>query len=123
MNDIVVKDTPLTSLVKAQKLKEINPRGWANLRIPLSLNEITSYFVTQMPKQHELEDAKAYTQIVMTYDSPKWDPGDIEFEQSEERLCQQLGYADDHRVGKGYRHVSMVWYQTVYLDQVMIREL
>jgi hypothetical protein len=101
MNDIVVNDTPLTALVQTHNLEKVSLAahsiicGSANLQIPLSLRGTFSCFVTRVPTLQELDDERNCPRIIMTYDSPEWDPGDNQLEQTEEDLRQQLGFCKE----------------------------
>jgi hypothetical protein len=82
MNDIFVNDTPLTAMIHTQNYEEISATahlilcGSANLQIPLALKGTTSYFVTRIPSQSELDNERDCPWIVMTHNSHEWDPGD-----------------------------------------------
>jgi hypothetical protein len=48
----------------------------------------------------ELDDETNCPRVVMTYDSPKWDPGDTQLEETEDKLREQLGLCKDGYVSK-----------------------
>jgi hypothetical protein len=86
MNDIIVNYTPLTAMVQTHNLEQVSPSAhliiceWAYLQIPLQLRGTFSYFVTRVPTLQELDDERNCPRVIMTYDSPKWDPGDTQLE-------------------------------------------
>jgi hypothetical protein len=73
--------------------------GSADLQIPLKLKGTTSYFVTRLPTQQEMDDERNCPRTVMTYESPDWDPGDTQLEDTEDKLRQKLGLSNDYRSG------------------------
>jgi hypothetical protein len=68
-----------------------------NLTIPLRLNGIMSYFETCRPSKYELDYPDLYPQIIMTYNSPTWDPYDSEFARVEAACRSQLEALPDPR--------------------------
>jgi hypothetical protein len=97
MNEIVVNDVPITTLVQTKDMNDIDPKSHSifmpllDLQIPLRLKGTTSYFVTRNPTQEELDQSHLHPVVVMTYESPLWDPNDPQLDNDEEHLRNQLG--------------------------------
>ncbi len=71
------------------------------MRIPLSLDGVTSYFPVRNPIQEEYETCPQYE---ATYESPDWDPHDSTFAKQEElmmELHRLLQENDAHRLRGG----------------------
>jgi hypothetical protein len=122
MNDIIVNDTPLTAMVQTHNLERVSPSAHsiicesANLQIPLQLRGTFSYFVTRVPTLQELDDERNCPRVIMTYDSPEWDPGDAQLEETEDNLREQLGFCKDGYVSTNdSRQVAASVYSTPVL--------
>jgi hypothetical protein len=64
--------------------------GDANdLKIPLSLHGVTSYF--NKPTRQEFEQSDLDLRIEMTYKSPEWDPSDDRFGKAEQAMANDNG--------------------------------
>jgi hypothetical protein len=96
MNDIVVNDTPLRLLITKKDLNEIDENEHSIitndplLKITLRLRGTVSYFNTRKPTKRELEDVSNYPRIIMTYESPEWNPHDESLSVEEEKLREQI---------------------------------
>ena len=101
MNDIIVNDSPLTTLLRSNQLKDLPSTAHSiislspPLQIPLRLRGTMSYFETRKPTLFEIEHPDQYPQIEMTYSMPQWDPYDVQFSMTEEKLREQLGLFPD----------------------------
>jgi hypothetical protein len=96
MKDMIINDIPLSTLVQSTNINDIDPKAHSiyipqnELQIPLKLKGATSYFVTRRPTEQELNQPEQCPVIIMTYDSPAWDPTDDHLDKDEENLCNQL---------------------------------
>ena len=88
MNDIRVFDCPkfLIEVPKEHQHSIVIPgHHGEDLRIPLSLHGVTSFFPTRKPTQDEYNAAICADNVIdLTYDSPEWDPHSDTFCQQEE---------------------------------------
>jgi hypothetical protein len=106
LNDIIVNNTLLTALVQTNNLKRVSLAedsticGAANIQLLLSLRGTFSCFVTHVQTLREIDDERNCLRIIMTYDSPEWDPGDNQLEQTEEDLRQPLGFCKEGTIPK-----------------------
>ena len=91
INDIVINDTPLRLLVTTKSLNEIDEDAHSilipdpKLKIQLRLKGTISYFNTRKPTKRELDDVSQFPRIVMTYDTPEWNPHDETLTVEEEK--------------------------------------
>jgi hypothetical protein len=90
VNQIVINEAPLMSFPPTAEIPK-NAHSIIiedhNFIIPLHLNGIMSYFPTRRPTKDELEHPEKFPHVIMTYDSPIWDPYDTEFSRIEQK-CQ-----------------------------------
>jgi hypothetical protein len=82
LNNTIVNDTPLSALIRSTLYLNLHSTDHLiivsdpPLHIPLYLRGIMSYFESCCPTLLEMENLQTYPQIIMTYDSPAWDPYD-----------------------------------------------
>lgn len=80
MNDLVVNDRPLSPLIRSRPMRELKPTDhsiiskYPPLHIPLSLRGTMSRFKCRPATMHEYQNPLQYPQIVMSYETPSWDP-------------------------------------------------
>jgi hypothetical protein len=58
-------------------------RDTEELKIPLLLHSVTSYFATHKPTRQEYEQSNLDLHIELTYESPEWDPSSNCFSMAE----------------------------------------
>ena len=131
MNDIIVNDSPLTTLLRSKQLKDLPSTAHSiislspPLQIPLRLRGTMSYFETRKPTLFEIEHPDQYPQIEMTYSMPQWDPYDVQFSMTEEKLREQLGLFPDTDMRKSDRElsalnsISVVYEETEFLTALI----
>jgi hypothetical protein len=82
-NDLSVNDEPKSmALIPTDEHHCVTiPRNGDvdDLKIPLSLHGVTSYFNTRKPTRQEFEQSDLDLRIEMTYEFPDWDPSDDRF--------------------------------------------
>lgn len=108
MNDLIVNDKPLISLLRSRSMGEIKLTDHSiiskhpPLHIPLSLRGTMSRFKCRPATMHEYENPQDYPQIVMSYATPSWDPYCESFSQMEENLRGKVGYSDTNALISQY---------------------
>lgn len=96
MNEVIVNDIPLCTLVMQHDLTDISADAHSlvvndpYLHVPFRMNGTTSYFITRKPTANEIADDYLYPKIVMTYTAPRWDPHDPTFSHNEDKLRDEL---------------------------------
>jgi hypothetical protein len=76
MNDVIVNDNPLSTLIWSNRYPELRSTNHSivtlntTLHIPHNLHGVMSYFETRKPTIAEIEDSTTYPHIIMTYDMP-----------------------------------------------------
>ena len=107
-NQITVNEVPLLHLPFQDRTHSshsiISEPPHQPLHIPLSLNGTTSYFITRMPTQAEIESDLDCIHVHMTSDQP-WNPDDPTVGDTEDKLRQALDLMPRER---GDRAVSLL---------------
>jgi hypothetical protein len=101
LNDVVVNDTPLSAIIRSTLYPNLHASDHLiiisdpPLHIPLYLRGVMRYFESRRPTLLEMENPQTYPQIVMTYDSPEWDPYDYSLARVEQSVCTNLALSLD----------------------------
>ena len=110
-NDIRINDEP-KSLVPnptddhhAMVVPVINKEIKTNteLRIPLFLIGVTSYFTTRKPTQSEYDTTPDEMCLDLTFETPEWDPRDGSLQQQEEAFVNSAGNLRDAPLQRNVR--------------------
>lgn len=100
-NDIIINDVPISMLTKYIKIENISAKEHSiichspPLQIPLFMRGVMSCFKSRACTLYEYEHPEEFPQVVMTYDSPVWDPYDEMFNKAETNLRSVVGYLDE----------------------------
>jgi hypothetical protein len=99
-NGVEVNDNPLSTLVRHSKLADLPLTSHSiilpdhYLQIPLKLRGVMSYFESRVPTAFEIQDSDRFPQVVLTGESPVWEPYDPDLMKVEEELRHALGLVD-----------------------------
>jgi hypothetical protein len=95
-----VNNNPLSTLVQHSKLANLPLTSHSiilpdyYLQIPLKLRGVMSHFESRVLTASEIHNPDRFPQVVLTGDSPVWDPYDPELMKVEEELHHALGLVD-----------------------------
>lgn len=104
MNQVIVNDRPLISLIRSKPISEFHVYDHSivathpPLHIPLTLRGTMSRFKCRAATLQEYENPLEYPQIEMTYLTPQWDPYCETFLSMEETLRDKVGSMDSHTI-------------------------
>jgi hypothetical protein len=84
------------------------------LRIPLALKGVISYFPSSKPTREEYESTDLSLCLELTYESPEWDPSSPMFGEQEAAMLDSNGNLRDSIVDK--RHLSSLHRESVSTD-------
>jgi hypothetical protein len=76
------------------------------LRIPLALKGVISYFPSSKPTSEEYESTDLDLCLDLTYESPEWDPSSPMFGEQEAAMLDSYGQLKDEMLMR--RHISSV---------------
>ena len=80
-----------------------------DLKIALSLKGVVSYFPVSKPTKEEYESSSHENRIVLTYDSPVWDPHTTRFGKAEEAMLDYQGNLQEQKVKKTSKVLSTIY--------------
>ena len=98
-NDIEVNDLPKS--LQSNPMVHNHAIIADDLLITLHIKGIISYFTVSKPSKEEWENSSTDNHIVLTYESPTWDPHSMRFQAAEEATMDHTGSIITPRDGKG----------------------
>jgi hypothetical protein len=94
-NDLHVNDEPKFMVLNpTENHHAIHAPALTNkdeLRIPLSIQGVTSYFPSRKPTRQEYDNAQSHLIIELTSESPEWDPSTTRFQEQEDAMTDSNG--------------------------------
>jgi len=104
-NDIVVNDLP--KFMQSKPTTNDHAIIADGLTITLSIKGIISYFLVTKPSKEEWENSSADNHIILSYETPMWDPHSTRFQNAEEAMMDHAGnivVPDDRRQPHTFNH-------------------